>query len=156
MATSVGSKELGKLELWELGRRRLGYGDWTEDNPEPYPKWAGMQAHRLFLSMRKRKATQEDFLLCVDYCARHHIRIENAIWVFSHYKEARQEQRDLLASQPGVIDALIESAVARERSLALPDSDEWVQRLTRSIGVYRKEVLGEWAQARNLSITIPA
>lgn len=156
MPTGVGSSELGKLELWELGRRRLGYGDWTEDNTEPYPKWAGMQAHRLFLSMRKRRASQQDFLDCVDYCARHHIRIENAIWVFSHYSEMKREARRVAEAAPGELEQLLNEAVLRERSLAAEDSAEWIQRLVRAQGDYRKEVLTAWAQARNLSMTIPA
>ena len=83
--------DMGKLELWEYGRKKLGYGDWTEDHPDPYPKWAGMMCHRLFLTMRKRRVTNVEFVLCVDYCARHHIHIENAVWVFKYINEAKAE-----------------------------------------------------------------
>lgn len=148
MTTTVGSKELSKLELWEAGQRVLGYGDWTEDNPEPYKKWAGLEAHKLFMVMRKRRVTQADFLLCVDYCHRHHIRIENATWVFKHYADAKAEQRD--QARPADLEQQIEKAVAHERSFADGMSPSWIAKLTRSQGQYRREVLGEWEKARQL------
>lgn len=145
MTTDVGSRELSKLELWEAGQRVLGYGDWTEAHPEPYKKWAGLEAHKLFLLMRRRGATQADFLLCVDYCHRHHIRIENATWVFKHYKDAKAEQRE---RTPNMLDQQIESAIAHERSFADAMSASWISKLTRAQGPYREEVLTEWEQFR--------
>lgn len=138
--------ELSKLALWEAGQRVLGYGDWTEDHPEPYKKWAGLEAHKLFMVMRKRRATQADFLLCVDYCHRHHIRIENATWVFKHYNDAKAEQR---AATPVELEQHIASAIAHERAFADSMSSSWIARLTRAQGQYRKEVLVEWEQARH-------
>lgn len=159
MATSVDTEapaQLGKLELWETGRRLLGYGDWApSDDGEPYLKWAGMQSHRLFLSMRKRQASQADFLLCVDYCHRNHIRIENAIWVFKYYNDACKEQRDLAREAPSDIQHLIERAVLRERAVipGIADEIDWIGRLTRAQGGYRREVLESWAQTRRIDLS---
>lgn len=160
MPTTVGG-ELTKLELWEIGRRRLGYGDWDAepDNPEPYPKWAGMQAHRLYLSMRKRRASQADFIICVEYCHRHHVRIENATWVFQYYPLARKEQMALDSLTPTRTDELIELAVRREQMLMGTDpeavlSGDWINRLSRAQAQYRVEVLAEWAKQRNVDLTL--
>lgn len=141
--------ELSKYELWLLGCKLLGYGDWTPDNPEPFQKWAGMESHKLYLVMRKRRITNEEFLLCVRYCQRHHKRIENAVWVFRFINEAKQEQRELLAQTPTTELGLgIEEALRRERALSDDQSTTWIGRLTRAVGPYRDEVLSEWRAAR--------
>lgn len=150
MPTNVGDAGLSKLELWEYGRRRLGYGDWTNEHPDPYLKWAGLEAHKLFLTMRKRRASQADFLMCVDYCYRHKMRIENAVWVLRHYDDARHERTELLSEDS--IPALVEQAIAHEHSLAADDSPDWIAKLSRAAGRYREEVLEEWRVVRNTQL----
>lgn len=141
---------LSKLQLWEYGRRRLGYGEWTPEHRDPWLKYAGLEGHKLYLSMNKRRATQAEFMLCVDYCHRHRIRIENAVWVFRYYDDARAEQRELMSAQG--LPKLIEEAVAYEHSLAAEDSPPWIAKLTRAAGKYREEVLAEWRLARKQSV----
>ena len=156
MPTDVGEPELGKLALWEAGRARLGYGDWApgdRDDPdaEPFQKYAGMQAHRLFMVMRKRNISQETFLLCVDYCARHHIRIENAIWVFKYDADARKEKRELARERPTEIGALIEAALFHERGHPGKDHEKWLTRLAGAQGSARGEVFLQWCDWHNLT-----
>jgi hypothetical protein len=147
MPTPVGDAGLSKLELWEYGRRKLGYGNWTIEHPDPYLKWAGLEAHKLFLTMRKRRVSQREFILCVDYCWRHKMRIENAVWVLKHYDDARHEQAERAQSEG--LPQLIEQALAYEHSLAAADSPDWIAKLSRAAGRYREEVLDEWRLARN-------
>ena len=152
LSTGVSSKspaELGKLELWEHGRRALGYGDWHPEHPEPYQKWSGMESHKLFLVMRKRGIKPADFVLAVEYCQRHHKRIENAIWVFRFLSEAQQERREALAQTATTDLAVeIEAALGCERSLSDGMSASWIGKLTRARGPYRREVLDEWKAQR--------
>lgn len=156
VATDVGTwgdppppGELGKLALWEAGRRKLGYGDWTPEHPDPYQKWSGLESHKLYLVMRKRHITADEFMLCVDYCHRHHKRIENAVWVFRFIPEAKVEQRELEAQlQMTDLGQMVEAAMSHERALAATDSNEWIGKLTRARGPYRQEVLAQWRAAR--------
>jgi len=148
VTTDVGS--LSKLQLWEYGRRKLGYGDWTSDHPDPYPKWAGLEAHKLFLVMRKRNISQAEFMLCVDYCHRHHLRIENAIWVFKYYTDAKHEFSEQV--QVAGLPKFIDEAIAYEQALAAADSQDWIAKLTRAAGSYREEVLNEWRIVRAQSL----
>jgi hypothetical protein len=152
LPTSVVGKlpdELGKLELWELGRRKLGYGDWDPENPVPYRKWSGLESHKLFLVMRKRKITNSEFLLCVDYCQRHHKRIENAIWVFKFIGEAKGEQKVLKSQHAETeLGRSVEQALAYERTINDDQTEEWIGKLTRARGHYREEALREWDAAR--------
>ncbi len=152
LSTGVSTRtpaELGKLELWEYGRRQLGYGDWHPEHPEPYQKWSGMESHKLFLVMRKRGIKNEDFVLAVDYCQRHHKRIENAIWVFRFLGDAQQERREWLAENSKTdLAKEIEAALACERALSDGMSATWIGKLTRARGPYREEVLTEWRAQR--------
>lgn len=152
LSTGVSTKEpseLTKLELWEFGRKLLGYGDWTPEHPEPYQKWSGMESHKLFLVMRKRKISNDEFVLCVRYCQRHHKRIENAVWVFRFISEAKQELREALKSKPsGELAIGVDEALRYERALAAEDSKTWISKLTRAVGPYREEVLNDWRAAR--------
>lgn len=138
----------GKLDLWEYGRRKLGYGDYNAaTTSEPYQKWAGLEAHKLSLTMKKRDISNADFVLCVDYCHAMRLRIENPVWVFKFLSDARvwavsQKPDSDLATR-------INNAIARERALADAHSEGWVSRLARARGPYREEVLTEWAQQRN-------
>lgn len=142
-------EQLGKLELWELGRRALGYGDWQPDHPEPYQKWSGMESHKLFLVMRKRGIKNADFVLAVEYCQRHHKRIENAIWVFRFLPDAQQERREWLAqNQLTDLGQEIETALGYERALSDDMSASWIGQLTRARGPYRREVLELWKAER--------
>lgn len=64
------------------------------------------------------------------------------MWVFQHIKEAKIEERERQAV-PTDLAQQINEAVAYERALASPDMD-WVEKLLRSRGEYRMEVLDEW------------
>lgn len=154
LSTGVSTKpaaELTKLELWERGRALVGYGDWTPDHPKPYQMWAGMESHKLFLVMRKRKISNEEFLLCCDYCRRHHKRIENAVWVFRFIAEAKAERKFAEQQSPSTdLGKAIDEALRRERALSDEMSSTWIGRLTRARGPYREEVLEAWTQERNL------
>lgn len=152
LSMGVSSKspdELGKLELWELGRRKLGYGDWHPEHPEPYQKWSGMESHKLFMVMRKRNVKPADFVLAVDYAQRHHHRIENAIWVLRLVGEAKAEQRELQADQAKTdLGKAVEQALAYERGLSDEHTHDWIGKLTRARGPYREEVLVAWDKTR--------
>lgn len=150
MTTSVRSPELmGKLQLWEAGRRLLGYGDWDPDHDEPYQKWSAMQSYRLNLVMKKRNISNTEFLLCADYCRRHHKRIENAVWVFGFIKEAKQEQAELTRfTSDDALTHLIDDALAYERALSDAESSSWIGRLVNARGQYREEVLDIWRKER--------
>lgn len=152
LSTGVSTRspaELTKLELWERGRALVGYGDWTPDHDKPYPMWAGMEAHKLFLVMRKRHISAEDFLLCCEYCRRHHKRIENAVWVFRFIAEAKQERAAEAAQHPSTdLGREIDEAIACERALSDDMSASWIGRLTRARGPYREEVLAAWRSER--------
>lgn len=147
--STLAPEQLSKLQLWEAGRRLLGYGDWTPDHAEPYQKWSGMESHKLYLVMRKRHITNAEFLLCCGFCQRHHKRIENAVWVFRFVSEAKQEQREALAEQATTdLGKAVEQAMAYERSISDEYTHDWIGRLTRARGPYREEVLTEWDRAR--------
>ncbi len=143
-------KSLGKIETYEYGRRRLGYGDWDEHTAtEPYHKWVGMAAHRLFLTMNKRRVTSEEFCLAVDYCVRHRIAAPNPVWILKHIPAARKEAIELaVLHQPEELELAIDQAIESERTSPDADTPDWVQRLVRARGPYRKEVLEEWKAQR--------
>lgn len=149
------TRDMGKLDLWEYGRRKLGLGDWDECSETPYWKWAGLEAHKLFLVMRKRRISNGEFIAAVDYCARHHLHIANAVWVFKHLAAAKDEMR-LFAREfeVGALEEEIDRAVRCERALAaeepeqLEESETWASQLERAQGPYRKEVLAEWQAQR--------
>lgn len=138
----------GKTALYEYGRRRLGYGEWDELlSEEPYWKWVGMAAHRLALTMKKRRVTPTDWRLAVDFCARHRIPIGNPVWALKYIPEAKTENQRLARERGLPLE--VDDALAYERNLADPMSAEWVQKLLRARGPYRKEVLAEWQRSRN-------
>lgn len=139
----------GKLDLYEYGRERLGYGDWWSGLDEPYWKYAGMEAHKLSLSMRKHRITPEEFRLLVDYAHAQRLRIEHPVWLFRLLPEAKLWRSELRSREPSDIEREIADAVARERTLADHMSQDWITRLIRARGDYRKEVLQEWVAARS-------
>lgn len=146
-------RKSGKMAIWEYGRRLLGYGDYDPNGGEYYAKWAGMESHKLYLSMKKRNVSAEEFFLAVEYCNRHHIHIENPVWVFKHIADAKHEAHQL-AQQQEDVSVEIQRAVACERALADKRSegwlvaDGWIERLVRARGAARKEVLEEWRNER--------
>lgn len=139
-----------KTQLWEYGRRKLGYGDYNPERDGPYQKWSGLEAHKLFLTMRKRNATNADFIVSVDYCHALRMRIENPVWVFKNLADARL-WREQQRAAPSDLAEEVRQAVLHERALAAPDSNEWMTRLLRARGDYRREVLDEWKAARSPS-----
>lgn len=143
----------GKVQLWEYGRRRLGYGNWDPDSGESYVKWCGLEAHKLFLVMKKRRIKASDFILCVDYCHTRHVKIENAVWVFQSLALAKDWDKDRHVTD---IQQLVDEALAYEQTLAASDSPMWIGRLTRARGPFRQEVVDEWQASRNPQTSTPA
>lgn len=144
-------KEWTKTSLWEYGRRKLGYGNWEEERDGYYQKWSGLEAHKLSLVMKKRNITPEEFILCVDWCQRNHKRIENAVWVFRFINDAKQDWKNAQTAEG--LALTVEGAVAYERTLAAPDSANWIARLVRARGQYREDVLAEWRLQRSTQQT---
>lgn len=137
----------GKVQLWEYGRRKLGYGDYLydPDHPVSYQKWSGIEAHKLHVTMKKRHITNREFCLAVDYCHARRMRIENPVWVFQSLTLAKAWDREQETTD---VASNVANAVAYEQALQGPDSHIWIGRLTRAQGPFRMEVLEEWAQAR--------
>lgn len=153
MAAKI-AKGDGKMELYEYGRRKLGYGDWWSGMDMPYFRYAGMESHKLYLGMRKRRISPDDFRLVVDYAQAHHLRIENPAWLFRFVPDARAWRNEIASQAPSEIAQLIDEAVRYERTLADEMSQGWITRLTRARGEYRQEVLDEWNKARVPSIRL--
>lgn len=139
-----------KSQVYDYGRRKLGYGHYDPDRDGSFPKWMGLEAHKLHLVMRKRRVSNVEFVLCVDYCHATHRRIEHPVWVLRFLDDAREWKAASSPAPGSELGERIAEAVARERVLAAPDSPDWIDRLLRARGPYREEVLSEWRQLRQI------
>ena len=138
--------EATPYQLWLYGHRRNGFGDYLEGATEdPWLKYAGLEGHKLGMSMRKRRISNAEYVLCIDYCFAHHIWLANAVWAFQHLAEAR---RWAMSQQRTDVGIDVDSAVAWELALSDPASREWIAKLVRAKGDYRNEVMAEWKQFR--------
>jgi hypothetical protein len=129
-------------ELYDMLRWMFGLGSWDEFTAEePWFKARGTEIGKLKRAMTARKVTISEAVLAARYCHRHRTPVLWTTEIFKHLADARREAAEFAR---GDIGREIEAAIGRERSLARSSSDDWVSRLTRAQGDYRREVLDAW------------
>lgn len=132
-------------ELYDMLRWLFGLGSYDDTGSEPYFKARGMEIGKIKRSRGARKVSIPEMVRAARYCHRHGIAVLYVTELYKHLSAAAREQRELAVPQ---LQKQIDEAIACERSLAGPDSSDWVSRLSRAQGQYREEVLAEWRQTR--------
>jgi hypothetical protein len=129
-------------ELYDMLRWMFGLGSWDEVTAEePYFKARGTEMGKLKRTMTARQVGIPEAVLAARYCYRHRIPVLWTTEIFKHLAAARREAAEFAR---GDIQREMEAAIRCERSLARASSDDWVSRLTRAQGDYRREVLDSW------------
>lgn len=96
----------------------------------------------------KNKATSaqlspEEVMVCLEYAKAHNERVKSAVWLISFAPDARKwQQLRRQAEEDLELDRLIARAIDEE-SLKDPDG-EWLLRLVRASGEFRRQVYEEW------------
>ena len=137
-------------ELYDYLQRLFGIGEWdallaADDEP-----WWKARAHEIVKIEAKRKrtkATVEELADAADYCKANGIVIHNAAWLYKHIADAKRHAAERRREEKvRELEDLIDEAIACER--ALPSSD-WLDRLVRARGPYRKQVYDSWLSHRS-------
>lgn len=139
-------------ELYDHVQRLFGIGEWDAllaGEDDPWWKARGHEIAKIGARRKKLKVSVQELADAADYCKANGIVIHNVAWLYRHINDAKRfaaERRR--EAQLRELEDLIDEAIACER--ALPSSD-WLDRLVRARGPYRREVYQAWLSHRESS-----
>jgi hypothetical protein len=83
-----------------------------------------------------------DLILAAEYCKAHHLPVANVAWLYRHILPAiRWRNERSRAARVAEVDDLLAVAIEIEHE---NEGSQWLDRLVRARGEYKKEVYGEW------------
>jgi hypothetical protein len=97
--------------------------------------------------MVRRRVSNEEMLMCADYCKAHRIQPESHPGLLYHFNEAKRwdHSRKKAATIQEFTSAV---ALEQERALSDEEASRWVDMLLRASGAQKKEVLERWQKER--------
>jgi len=132
-------------QLFDMLHGLLGIGDFDDSGDVFWFKFRMTEIQKLKAMRRKRKLSLKQMAMAGRYCYRHRITVRHSWEVCTFILPAAKEAAGNRVSEVG---QQIRDAVENERSRPEPDA-EWIARLLRARGDYRREVLAEWMEARD-------
>lgn len=134
------------MELYELCRKRFGWGSFDEATGESYITYRNKEVGQIKRIRARRRIPIDAVVDVVDYCIAHRKNPTSFAGLMRYDKDARSWRRSLDEISRGAdLQKDVDDAIAYE--LTLPDST-WVDLLVRAVGDQREEVLEQWRTAR--------
>lgn len=137
-------------QLYDYVQRVFGIGEWDAllaGDDEPWWKARAHEIVKIEAKRKRMKVTAEELADAADYCKANGIVIHNVAWLYKHINDAKRHAAEhRREARLRELEDLIDEAVAYER--ALPSS-EWLDRLVRARGPYRREVYDQWLHSRD-------
>ena len=129
-----------EAQLFDMIHGLFGVGDFDDSKDIPWWKVRRAEISKLRGICRKRQISLADMALTARYCYRQRKRIQQSWQLTSYISDAK---KDLRNRKIGDLDRLVDEALTEER-FRDDTSTEWVGRLLRARGAYRRRVLDEW------------
>ena len=132
-------------QLFDMLHGLFGIGDFDDSGPVPWFKFRMVGISKMRAIRKKRQLSFPALAMAARYCYRRHIPIKG-VWELVAFivPAAKAAGRDRVSP----LGVEVREAVANERSREDP-SPEWVDRLLRARGEFRRDVLDQWEQARS-------
>lgn len=121
----------------------FGIGDWMDGDSKPWYRARGIEIAKIKAMRRKRGLRIPELVLTARYCYRLQIPIRAPWELVKHIQDARKEQ---VATAVSDLSAQVQAAIEWEQTQSEQGTD-WVGRLLRAQGSYRRDVLEEWKAA---------
>lgn len=137
-------------DLYDLLQKWFGIGEWDEDvSSQPWWKARALEISKIKRSRTSRNVDLEDLALAAEYCKQHHLPVANVAWLYRHIAPAiRWRNERSRAARVAQLDDLLAEAIQIESDN--PDS-EWLDRLVRARGDYKREVYEAWLRRSSSS-----
>lgn len=129
-------------QLFDMLHSLFGIGDY-DDSKQQWFEFRMKEIAKLKAIRRRRQVLIGSLALAARYCVYNKISISESYELCQHIDDARRDARRRAVPE---ITAEIARAVQAERRRHGADSKEWIDRLLRARGSYRREVLDEWAK----------
>lgn len=131
-------------QLFDMLHSLFGIGDY-DDSQGAWFEFRMREISKLKAIRRRRQILIGSMAMAARYCFNNDIPIAESYQVVQHIDEARRDARRRAVPE---LTAEVARAVQMERRRQGSDSSQWIDRLLRARGPFRREVLDEWAQAQ--------
>lgn len=134
-------------ELFDFIHSLFGIGDFTEDDKKPWHRFRMTEIAKIKAIRKKRRISIDELAAVARYAGARGYVVTSTFDLLKHFPDAMRERRRNTKT-PLVL--AVEAAIELEREYGDP---EWVDRLDRSSGAGRIDLLQEWRSTRERTLT---